>query len=188
MSATRMSFLALLVATGACGSVPGEDDGVDGGPDSSMQQPVTTTYGGALAASPVVPFVNRQPTYVCAYTIVLKSIELALTISSTGQITGGTASNTTEEKVTNPGSTPDTCPYAPAGPTTLKFNFKSATPVGASTMVVMEGEAANSPKSTLAITLTPSAGAFSAAARWTRTDQIPVLNWSVTANLTLTAK
>jgi hypothetical protein len=183
MSATRMSFLALLVATGACGSIA-EDPmgGGDAGPDS--MPPVTTSYQGMLTTSPVVPFGNMPPQYVCAYTIALKSIELALNISSSGQIIGGTARNATEEKVTNTG----VCPFLPAGPTMQKFTFKSATPVGASTMVVMEGDAANAPKASLAITLTPIAGAFTAAARWTRTDQVPALTWSVTANLTLTVK
>lgn len=178
MSAARASSFLLLVA-GACGSLP-EEPGMDAGTDAPKPPPGTTAYQGMLAMSPTVPF-GRLPDF-CEYSMTLRQIELELSISTAGMVTAGTSQNLTDEKIVG------TCPYAPAGPTIQKFKFKSATPVGASTMIVMEGVAGNAPVATMGITLTPNAGAFTAAARWTRTDQAPLLNWTVTANLTLTVK
>lgn len=169
-----MTFLAL---AGACGAVP--EDEPDSGVDS-QPLPGTTTYKGTLQMSTPAPFGGVES--FCSYTMTLKQIELELKISTTGVVTGGSSQNLTEEKIVG------TCQYAPAGPTIQKFTFKSATPVGATTMVVMEGDATNAPRASLGITLTQSAGAFSAAARWTRTDQVPGLTWTVTSNLTLTVQ
>ncbi len=141
------------------------------------------TYQATLAMSSPTMF-GGTADYVCKYTMTLRGIQLSLVSDASGKIVSGSAQNMTDEKVVNTAE----CPYLPADPTTQKFTFKSATPVGASTMVVMEGDAANSPKATLAITLTPTAGTFTAASRWTRTDQVPDLTWSVTANLSLTIK
>lgn len=179
MSGTRSGLLALLVATAACGSVPVEDEDT---PDAMLPTGMTT-YQAALTMSTPAMF-GGAGTFVCKYTMTLRQIELELKMSTSGQVIGGSARNMTDEKVTNTAE----CPYLPANPTLQKFTFKSATPVGASTMVVMEGEAANAPKASLAITLTPIAGAFSAASRWTRTDQVPELTWSVTASMMLTVK
>jgi hypothetical protein len=182
MSGTSSSLIALLVATSACGTVPMEEEGMDA-PPASM-----TTYQATMAMSaPPVAF-GGTVDFVCKYTMTLRQIQITLTRSPAGQIVGGSVQNMTEEKVTNPGALPTACPYAPAPPTTQQFTFKSATPVGASTMVVMEGAAANTPKTSLAITLTPIAGSFTASARWTRTDQAPGLTWSVTASSMLTVK
>jgi hypothetical protein len=166
--------LALLAATGACGTVPTEE--VIDAPPASM-----TSYQ-AMMSAPTVAFGGTVA--VCKYTITLRQIELELILSASGKVVGGRVQNMTDEQVTNPTE----CPFPPADPTTQKFTFKSATPVGASTMVVMEGDAANTPKASLAITLTPTMGSYSAAARWTRTDQVPDLTWSVTASAMLTAK
>jgi hypothetical protein len=182
MSGTHSSLLALLVATAACGSVPMEDEDIDAPAASS------TTYQATMAMSaPPVAF-GGTAAFVCKYTMTLKQIQISLTKSPAGLIVGGSVQNGTEEKVTNPGTGATDCPYAPAGPTTQKFTFKSATPVGASTMVVMEGDATNAPKASLAITLTPTAGSYTASARWTRTDQVPDLTWSVTTSMTMTVK
>ncbi len=169
------------MALAACGSVPMDGDGVDAGVDAPGS--TVKAYQGALAMSPASMF-GGMGTYVCVYSITLRQIQLNLTTSTTGQVTGGTAQNTTDEKVVN---TAD-CPFTPALPTTQKFTFKSATPVGASTMIVMEGDAANSPKTTLAITLSPTGTGYTAGARWVRTDQVAELTWTVTANIPVIAK
>jgi hypothetical protein len=174
---------SLLLGAGACGAVP--DDGADGPMDGPMDAkppppPGTTTYQGTLAMTQPAPFGMLPGT--CEYTMTLRQIELELQMSTTGTIIAASLQNLTEEKIVG------TCPYEPAGPTILKFKLKSATPVGTTTMVVMEGLPTNAPVASLGITLTPTAGAFTAAARWTRTDQAPVFNWTVTANLTLTLK
>lgn len=181
MSGSRTALLAFLVATSvggaACGEVPMDEQIPDAAP-SGMK-----TYQATLASSAPSMF-GGTTGYICKYTITLQQIQLQLVADASGKIVSGSAQNKTEEKVVNTTE----CPYTAAPMTTLKFTFKSATPVGASTMVVMEGDAANSPKTTLAITLTPTAGNFTAASRWTRTDQVPDLTWSVTANLMLTVK
>jgi hypothetical protein len=168
---------ALVATLGACGSVP-MDDGPDAAPDGPG---MTRTYRGSLEMSPVSLFNSTE----CDYSMTLRQIQLQLTASATGEVTGGTLQNTTEEKVIN---VVRMCPYLPANPTTMRFTFKSATPVGASTMIVMEGDAANAPKATLAITLSPTGTGYTAGARWTRTDLTGTLNWVVTANLPVTVQ
>jgi len=152
----------------------------DEGPPDGMPMTGMTTYQATMAMSSPVMF-GGDAAGDCKYTMTLRQIELELKTSG-DRVVDGSARNMTDEKVIN------VCQYGPAAPTLQKFTFKSATPVGASIMVVMEGDAANTPKASLAITLTPTAGAFSAASRWTRTDQVPILTWSVTTNMTLTAK
>lgn len=181
MSGAHTSLLALLVAASvsgaACGEVPMDEQDPDAMP-SGMK-----TYQATLAASGPSMF-GGTTGYPCKYTMTLRQIQLQLVADATGKLVSGSAQNMTEEAVVNVGE----CPYLPANPTTQKFTFKSATPVGASTMVVMEGDAGNAPKTTLAITLTPTSGSYTAASRWTRTDQVPDLTWTVTANLMLTVK
>jgi hypothetical protein len=177
MSLQRISLMSFFALAGACGAVPQDE------PDASSDSqplPGTTTYKGTVQASMAAPFGGVED--YCSYTMTLRQIELELKISTTGVVTGGSAQNLTEEKIVG------TCQYAPAGPTIQKFTFKSATPVGATTMVVMEGAVTNAPKASLGITLTQSSGAFQAAARWTRTDQVPQLTWTVTSNVTLTVQ
>lgn len=182
MSVARTSLLSMLFATTAvaCGEVPIEDMT----PDAAPQQPIMRTYQANLAMSPVANFGGVLPDYPCTYTMTLRQISLQLQLDDSGKVVGGTLQNMTDEEVTNPGP----CPYLPADDTLQKFTFKSATPVGASSMVVMQGDKANAPESSLALTVTPTGSSYIAAGRWTRTDQVPALTWSVTASLNLAAK
>jgi hypothetical protein len=86
-------------------------------------------------------------------------------------------------------STTPACPAEPGIPANIhRYSFRSATQVGTGYTVLMDGAPTNNPRSQLTLSLTPTAGAFAAAATWTRTDQIAVLTWTVTGNLTLTVK
>ncbi len=169
------------LAAGACGSIPEVEPGADGGVDARPLPPGSTAYRGTLASSAEVRFggpYNGTP--YCYYTITLKQIELSLVVSSTGAITDGAAQDLAVEAVVQP------CEYPPLPAQIHKYTFRSATPTSSGHMVVMDSLSTNSPKTSLAITVTASGGAYSAAARWTRTDIDPPFNWSVAAPLTLT--
>ena len=172
MSLKWPSLLVLLGSLGACGSIPMEEE-----------ESQNSTYQAQLVMSPPANF-GGAGTYVCRYTMTLRQIQLELVISPEGQVLGGSAQNMTDEKVTNTGE----CPFLPAMPTMQKFRFLSATPVGNMIMVVMEGDITNAPKASLGITLAPTSGGFASSARWTRTDQVPELTWTVTATMTLETK
>jgi hypothetical protein len=187
MSAIRTGVLAVVLAMSGCGSVP-EDMVPDAGPDAP-KPPGTTTYRGILAMSPTVTFGGTSGgNNFCSYTIKLTQVELELNLLTTGEVKGGTSQALATETVL--ASTTPPCTAGPGiTPNIHKFTFKSATAVTGGYMVLMDGDPANQPTSTLAITITPAAGAFTAAARWTRTGtSFPVLVWNVTSNLTLTVK
>lgn len=190
MSAVRTSLLAAVLAVSGCGSVP-EEMVPDGGttPDAP-KPPGTTTYRGTLAMSPTVAFGGNGGVGMnfCNYTIKLSQIELELNLLTTGEVKGGSSQALAVETVI--ASTTPACTAGPGIPANIhKFTFKSATPVTGGYMVLMDGDPANAPTSTLAFTITPAAGAFTAAARWTRTGtSFPVLVWNVTSNLTLLVK
>lgn len=185
MSAVRPSLLALVLAVSGCGSVP-EEMVPDAGPQADAQQPPgTTIYRGTLATAPLVTF--GGPPY-CMYTIALSQIDLELYLLTTGQVKGGTSQALAVEMKL--ASTTPACTAGPGiAPNIHKFTFKSSTAVGNGFMVVMNGDPANEPDTSLTFTLTPAAGAFTAAARWARTDAgAPNLAWVVSSNLTLTVK
>lgn len=179
-------MIALLVA-GGCGAVPEEPDGGADGPPKPP--PGTTVYRGTLQTIPAVAFGGNGGTDMnfCDYSITLSQVELELSMSTAGVITGGTSQALAVDKITGPG--PPNCSPRDGIPANIhKFAFRSSTPVGAGFMIVMDGAATNEPNSNLVITLTPSSGAYNAAARWTRLNQVPILTWMVTASLTLTLK
>lgn len=165
--------------------------GVDAGPDARPPTPPgSTVYRGIMTSIPAVTFGGQGATEWCTYTIELRQVELELTVSTTGQITGGTSQAlAVETRLATP--TPPGCTAGPGIPPNIhKFTFRSATPSGNNTMIVMDGAIANEPRTGLTVTLSPSAGAFSAASRWMRTGGVndPVLTWTVNANLTLTVR
>jgi hypothetical protein len=151
--------------------------------------PGTTVYRGTLQSIPAVAFGGDGGVGMnfCNYSVALSQVELEISVSTAGVITGGSSQALAVEKITGPG--PPNCSPGDGIPANIhKFTFRSATPVGSNFMVVMDGAATNEPTSSLTFTLTPATGAFAAAARWTRTNQVPILTWMVTASLTLTAK
>jgi hypothetical protein len=183
MSALRASSLALVVALCGCGAVP-EDLVPDAGPDAPPP-PGTTSYRGTLAVSPLVTFGG---TPYCRYTVRLSEIEIDLDLLTTGQVKGGTSQALAVE--TRLASTTPACTAGPGiAPNIHKFTFKSSRAVANGFAVVMSGDPANQPTTSLTFTLTPAAGAFTAAARWARSGgAAPILNWVATSNLTLTVK
>jgi hypothetical protein len=183
MSAFRSSSLALVLAMSACGAVP-EDMVPDAGPDAP-KPPGTTTYRGTLQMSPTVTF--GGPPY-CTYTETLRQIEIELNLLTTGEVKGGSSQALSVEMVL--ATTDPACDAGPGiEPNIHKFTFRSATRVGTGYMVLMDGNIANDPATSLAFMLTPATGAFTAAARWTRSGGIAdSLNWNLTSNLTLTVK
>lgn len=179
--------LTSVVALG-CGSLPPEQE-PDAGP-ADGPPPGTTTYRGTLASSPTVTFGgNGGGMNFCMYTITLSQIDVSLDISTTGQVKGGSSlALATETKLATPGLV---CTEPGIPPNIHKFTFKSAAPISGGSggyTVQMTGDLANAPESALTLTVVPSSGAFSAAAKWSRLNAYPILSWVVNANLTLTVK
>jgi hypothetical protein len=187
MSARHASLIALLVAAG-CGSLPVEPDGgpADG---PTPPPPGTTVYRGQLQMIPAVAFGGNggEGMNFCDYSVALSQVELEISISTTGVVTGATSQALAVEKITGPGP-PNCSPGDGIPPNIHKFTLKSATPSGSGHMLVMEGAATNMPLSSLVITLTPSSGAYNAAARWTRLNDLPILTWMINASMTVTVK
>jgi hypothetical protein len=171
------------MALSGCGSVP-EEMAPDGRADAQLP-PGTTTYRGTLQMAPLARF-GGSP--YCTYTVALSQIELELNLLTSGEVKGGTSQALAVEMQL--ASTTPPCPAGPGGipPNIHKFTFKSATPSGTGYLVMMNSDPANQPSSKLAFTLSPAAGAFTAAARWTRTDALAILTWDVMSDLTLTVK
>jgi hypothetical protein len=182
MSPLRAVLLMSLATTiaGGCGEV-GSGAGVDAAIDSPLGAG-TTAYRGTLDTTAATKFGGSG---FCEYTITLKQVEVEINVSVTGEVKSATALDLTSEAVV-PVVPP--CTFSPAPPSIQKFTLKSATPTATGAMLVMQGDAANKPVTSLAITLTSGVGAYSAGARWVRTDQQPPLMWMVTANLTLTLR
>jgi hypothetical protein len=179
--------MALLVAAGGCGSVP-EDGTPDAGGDA-RPPPGSTVYRATMATLLPVAFGGNggEGMNFCDYSIELRQVELEMVVSTTGAITGGTSQALAVEMITGPGA--PNCIPGPATPANIhKFTFKSATTTGTTTKILMDGAIANAPRTNLEITVAPTAGAYSAAARWMRPDPAANLAWVVSANLTMTVK
>lgn len=171
-----------------CGSLPVEQEPDAGRSDGP--QPGTTGYQGKLASSPTVNFGGNGGTGMnfCNYSIVLSQIDVNLDISTTGEIKGGSSlALATETKLATPGLD---CSGSGIPANIHKFTYTSSSPItgGNGYTVKMKADAANEPQTELLLTVVPSAGAFSAAAKWTRLNAYPILTWVVNANLTLTVK
>lgn len=180
--------LTSVVAIG-CGSLPPEQEPDAGRADGPP--PGTTTYRGTLSSAPTVMFGGDggEGMNFCQYTITLSQIDVSLDIATTGQVKGGSSlALATEVVLPTPGLS---CTQPVIPPNILKFTFTSASPISGGSggyTVQMTGDLANAPASALTLTVVPSAGAFSAAAKWSRLDAYPILTWIVNANLTLTVK
>lgn len=164
--------------------------GVDAGPDARPPTPPgSTAYRGTQATITPVAFGGNggEGMNFCDYTIELRQVEIDLVVSTTGAITGAASQALAVEMITGPGA--PNCIPGPATPANIhKFTFRSATPMGNATMVVMDGNVANMPRTNLALTITPTAGAYSAAARWSRPTTFTNLAWVVSSTLTLTVR
>ncbi len=185
----RTSLLAFVVVVSGCGTLP-EESPPDAAPGMDARvdaPPVTlTTYRGTLAMAPTARFGG---TVYCPYSLVLSQVEVEVTIATTGQLRGATSQGLAVETRLI-GTTPAGCTTQVPGipPNILKFTFKSATQTSTGYTVLLDGDPANEPRSAMSLTLTPSTGAYSAVAKWTRTDQVPELTWTVNGNLTMAIK
>jgi hypothetical protein len=163
------------VAVVGCGNVPNAE--VDAGMDAAIDAPAgSTSYRGTLEMTAAFPF-GGSP--YCNYTQTLRQITLSIAVSKTGAIVDASGENLAVEATVPP------CSQQPIPPQLHKYKFASATPAGGAVNVIMTQAPANTPKTSLVMTVTPGGGGYTVAARWTRTDQQPPLAWSVTATMPL---
>lgn len=170
----------------------GDDDDTSAPPtDAGPVEPVNpvtdggtaTTFVGTLDATPPVTFGG---TPYCKYTVVMKSIDIEVSIipgaNGSNQIIGATVKNTMVEDTVKP------CPNAPSPPSDQSFAFTTLTQLPTGYELAFSGAKANKPATKLTLDLTPQGSGWMATAHWLRTDQTGNLNWTVTSTITLGPK
>ena len=180
-----MLFRVAVVAmsAGACGSVASTPpiDGATG--DAPPDSVAPTTYAAQVDMIPPVTFGGAPQ---CTFTITLKQLDVQLAILPSGDAVSGRVQDLNVEDVLNvPPCTPQT---GHIEPNIVTYTFASAQHGTGGTMLSFQGAAANHPRVTLAATLSPAGGAYTATLVFQRTDGIPVVNWTVTTTVTLSAR
>lgn len=154
------------------------DAGGDAAPPDAA--PKATTYAGTLAATEAFAFGGDTPTQTfCDYAMTLTGIAVEVALLDSGDVIGATVENRTREAIVG------TCPYAPAAPSEQSFGLATAKPTTTGATLVFEGASANTPVTSLVVTLVRRGEGFDANAVWTRTDQVEILNWKVEATIPL---
>ncbi|MEO8841171.1 MAG: hypothetical protein ABI591_03285 [Kofleriaceae bacterium] len=146
-----------------------------------VDAPVTeasTVYHGTLDQTAPVMFGGG--TY-CTYSITLTSLAIDVTVRPTGDVSAAAVQNLNVEGIVG------ACPYTPSPPTIATYMLASAKPIPNGTALELAGDPANTPKVTLTIDMLAAGVDQAVTATFHRTDQAAVLNWTVTAQLTLAA-
>lgn len=180
MWSPRIGCIVMAVALPGCSQIFGLDEtSLSFEPDAAPDSAVARKYVASVPATGATIFGGGA---YCTYSITLRQIELMVQVTA-GAVTAATVQNMTSEAIE---PTTPVCPYGPAAPSTQAFALLSATPTAGGANLVMQGNGENQPATTLTITFTFDDTFGQATMRWNRTDQVPVLNWSVAAGVTLT--
>jgi hypothetical protein len=175
----------------ACGTVAAPPLIDAPGTDASTDAPAPArTYHGAMTQTPPVTFGGTPTTGgtpFCMYTITLKSLDVELAISPSGQVTSGRVQDLNVEDVV-PSTTPVVC-----GPSTgmippniATYTFMSATPSGNVLALMFRAGTTNEPVATLVGSLSSVGNGYLVALSFHRIDATDaVLNWTVATTLTL---
>jgi hypothetical protein len=175
-------ILAIALLASACGEVAGRPtvdaatSPSDGAavPDAAM----ALAYKGAMAESPVAAY-GGPPSTFCNYTMTLRQLEIELGILATGQVISGRFQDLAIE------GKDAACTLGVIPPKIASYTLQSAVPSGAITKLTFLGAATNEPRTSLVGNLTRSGAGYSAALTVQRTDQIPVLTWTINVTLSL---
>jgi hypothetical protein len=169
-------WLALVLAS--CSPSSGSQATTDA---TSVDAPATeasTVYHGTLDQTAPVNFGGGV---YCTYSITLTSLAIDVTVRPTGEVSGASVQNLNVEGIVG------TCPFTPSPPSIAKYTLASAKPIPNGATLELDGDPANAPKVTLTIDMIATGVHQAVTATFHRTDQAAVLNWSVTAQLTLAA-
>lgn len=137
---------------------------------------ISTVYHGTLDQTPPVTFGGGT---FCTYSITLTSVAVDVTVRPTGEVSAATVQNLNVEGIVG------TCPFTPTPPSIAKYTLSSAKPIPNGSTLELVGDPANEPKVALTIDMVAAGTHQAVTATFHRTDQDPVLNWSVTTQLTL---
>ena len=159
----------LLAVLAACGAV------TEAAPDG----PPVSGYRGMLDATAPVQF-GGDP--YCTYTMVLRQIEIVLSIAGEDRVVDGQAQNLTVEEVI---PTTPPCPFPPSPPSIHRYRFSSSSAVQDTVTVVFAADPSNTPLGTLVLEVTPSGPGYQASFDYHRTDQPAPLDWRVTGEVSL---
>jgi hypothetical protein len=138
----------------------------------------STVYHGTLDQTAPVDFGGGN---FCTYSITLTSLAVDVTVRPTGEVSAAAVQNLNVEGIVG------TCPFTPSPPSIAKYSLASAKPIPNGATLELAGDPANAPKCTLTIEMIASGVDQAITATFHRTDQATVLNWTVTAQLTLAA-
>ncbi|MEZ4363710.1 MAG: hypothetical protein R3B48_26265 [Kofleriaceae bacterium] len=176
MSLARVACVALLVS--GCGNVSTEKPDAATGPDAPLPAG-TKLYRGSLAATQEFDFGGGE---YCNYTITLRQIDLEIGINSSGTVIAGTSQALVVEGIA---FTDPPCTFDPIPANVHKFTLASASVIGTGYALTFTGNTMNAPNTNLVLNLQASGASFVASATWHRTDQVPPLDWTASAVLSL---
>jgi hypothetical protein len=179
-----MRASALAVALCACGSVakdpsPAQDAAPPPG-DTAIDASPPRTMVAHLAKTPPVTF-GGGPKGFCTYTITLQDLDVMLEVQRSGDVTAGRVQDTNVEAIVG------TCNAGTIPAKLATYTLDTAKPVAGGTMLTFQAGAANEPQVTLTGTLATGGSTVRLAFQRGGTAD-PVLDWLVTATLTLTAQ
>jgi hypothetical protein len=170
-------WVAIVLAS--CSPSSGSQVTADATPVDAPETDPSTVYHGTLDQTAPVDFGGGN---FCTYSITLTSLAVDVTVRPTGEVTAAAVQNLNVEGIVG------TCPFTPSPPSIAKYSLASAKPIPNGATLELDGDPANAPKCTLTIDDMVASGVHQAVtATFHRTDQAAVLNWTVTAQLTLAA-
>ena len=170
-------WVAILLAS-CSSSNGGSQVTTDAKPIDAPTTEASTVYHGTLDHTALVDFGGGM---YCTYSITLTSLAVDVTVRPTGEVSAAAVQNLNVEGIVG------TCPYTPSPPSIAKYTLASAKPIPNGATLELAGDPANQPKVALTIDMTTTGVHQAVTATFHRTDQAGVLNWSVTAQLTLAA-
>jgi hypothetical protein len=170
------SWVAIVLAS--CSPSSAGQVTADATPVDAPATEASTVYHGTLDQTAPVDFGGGS---FCTYSITLTSLAVDVTVRPTGEVTAASVQNLNVEGIVG------TCPFTPSPPSIAKYTLASAKPIPNGATLELDGDPANAPKVALTIDMIASGVHQAVTATFHRTDQATVLNWSVTAQLTLAA-
>lgn len=187
---------ALAAAANACGSdattagtppplATGEPPPREAGAEAVVPVDASTSEAGAqgrpftgtLAATKAATFGGGS---FCNYRLTMKSVEVAVRATTTGEITNATVTSLAVEEAVPP------CTYTPVPPNLHKYYLASSSKLpGGGSHLELVMDPLNRTAATLVVEGDFSTDSVNAALEWHRTDQKAPLDWRVTTTVPL---
>jgi hypothetical protein len=170
-----------LVLCAACGAV-NNNAAVDGAVAGQDAPAPSVSYTGKIDKTPLVMFGGGAPPPVCTYTMSLQDLTVDLGIRPTGEIVTGRIQNVNVEGLVA------ACMYTAAGPVVAGYMLDTAIPSTGNVALTFKNDSTNATKVAVSAVVVPNPGGYAVMMTFHRTDQVPLLDWTVIAALSLVAK